>query len=129
MVSFAQLPFNLYSGLPLRVQVYNTNGQGDAGLFASFVFHHTAFDAWSWDIFQRDVHAAYQSISKDRGMPALSALRVQYKEYSVEHRNILSSDHRKVLVDFWSDKLADMEPLFLPTEWTHPLSSTTRVTD
>lgn len=120
MISFAQLPFNLGSELPFRVQVYNTHGEGHTNLFVSFNFHHTACDAWSWDILRRDIQAAYQSIACDGGALNHSAPRVQYKEYAVEHRKILSSDHHQALIDFWSDKLADIEPLFLPTDRARP---------
>jgi N-(5-amino-5-carboxypentanoyl)-L-cysteinyl-D-valine synthase len=113
MSEFSQYSFSLTSELPFCVRAYQLNGES---LHVSFVFHHAMFDAWSWDVFQRDLESLYHAILS-KGTASLPALRVQYKEYAAEHRKTLASAQKhKVLVDFWSSKLADMEPLFLPTD-------------
>lgn len=120
MVLMGQRPFDLRSELPFRVELYRAQTENGGHVHASFVFHHTVFDAWSWDIFQRDMYTLYQGISSDGSLPSLPTLRVQYKEYASHHRKILASEQHGALVDFWSNKLADMESLFLPTDKPRP---------
>ena len=118
MSDISQHSFSLDSELPFRVQLFKMiNGS----LHVSFVFHHAAFDAWSWDVFQRDLESLYHAIVNEKGAASLPALRVQYKEYATEHRKTLASaQQHQELVDFWSNKLADMESLFLPTDRARP---------
>ncbi|KAG6001443.1 NRPS protein [Claviceps maximensis] len=107
--------------------------------FATLVFHHSAFDAWSWGVFCSDVaelYAFHDGQSKTANLPEL---RVQYKEYAVEHRQGLSTasiarpagaaagqittatTHRfKVLSEFWSARLTGLEPVCLITDKPRP---------
>lgn len=118
MARTAEHVFCLDSELPFMAQLYQTDG-GEKR-YISFVFHHAAFDAWSWDIFQRDLAEYYGHYSGRRPAPSLPTLRIQYKEYSVEHRETMSSQRYHVLSDFWSNKLSDFEPLSLVTDKPRP---------
>nr|AAK21902.1 alpha-aminoadipyl-cysteinyl-valine synthetase [Kallichroma tethys] len=112
--------FNLDSALPILVRVYQVSRGSDQGLYASLVFHHLAFDAWSWGVFKQDAAALYAAHLSKRSELNVSTLRVQYKEYSLQHRQILQSDRRQVLAGYWLDKLSDLEPLHLITDHPRP---------
>lgn len=116
MASNSKTQFNLHTDIPFRVWLYQL---GDA-TFASFVFHHAAFDAWSWNIFQRDLLAYYNCCKSNGDSPDVPILRVQYKEYAVEHRKALQSDRFDTLVDFWKTKVAGLESLHIPTDRPRP---------
>lgn len=119
MRTSTQHVFSLDAELPLQVNLYQLSGE-DVSCYASLVFHHSAFDAWSWDVFQRDLEAYYAVYVGQQSTVNLPTLRVQYKEYSVEHRKTLSSDRYDVLTNFWSSKLAGLESLYLATDRPRP---------
>ncbi|KAF9892096.1 hypothetical protein FE257_002502 [Aspergillus nanangensis] len=110
MIHAASHVFSLGYELPVRLTVHQLEGR----CFASLVFHHSAFDAWSWDIFQHDLVAYYTMYQgTDTGLTSLPKLRAQYKEYSLRHRQVLSSGRRQSLADFWSNRLSGVEQLQL----------------
>lgn len=116
MASNSKTQFNLHTDIPFRAWLYQF---GDT-TFASFVFHHAAFDAWSWNIFQRDLLAYYNCYKSNGDSPNLPILRIQYKEYAVEHQKALHSDRLDSLVDFWKTKVAGLESLHIPTDQPRP---------
>lgn len=116
MASNSRTQFNLHTDIPFRAWLY----QLDDVTFASFIFHHAAFDAWSCDILRRDLLAYYNCYKSNGVSPNLPILRVQYKEYAVEHRKTLHSDRFDVLVNFWKTKVAGLESLHIPTDRPRP---------
>ncbi|KAK2595220.1 hypothetical protein QQS21_007073 [Conoideocrella luteorostrata] len=120
MSESANKAFRLDCELPFVVCMHQLQTNGCVSLYASFVFHHSAFDAWSWDIFQSDLRAYYALHAGHHNSINLPSLRVQYKEYAVEHHQNLSSDRNQVLSEFWSNKLSGLESLFLVTDRPRP---------
>ncbi|KAI6781567.1 N-(5-amino-5-carboxypentanoyl)-L-cysteinyl-D-valine synthase [Emericellopsis cladophorae] len=121
MALFDTHSFSIGSELPIRVQFYQpSNAGGSLPTFLSILFHHLAFDSWSWDIFERDLQVLYSARCGSPSPSSLPILRVQYKEYAVEHQKILTFDKRCSLESYWLQKLADLEPLRLVTDRPRP---------
>ncbi|KAG6035714.1 NRPS protein [Claviceps citrina] len=90
--------------------------------FATLVFHHSAFDAWSWHVVRNDLAEFYALHTGQKDKVTLPALSVQYKEYAVEHgRRGLSLQRSKVLSAFWSERLTGLEPVCLITDKPRPV--------
>nr|P25464.1 RecName: Full=N-(5-amino-5-carboxypentanoyl)-L-cysteinyl-D-valine synthase; AltName: Full=Delta-(L-alpha-aminoadipyl)-L-cysteinyl-D-valine synthetase; Short=ACV synthetase; Short=ACVS [Hapsidospora chrysogena] len=112
--------FKLDEELPIHVRLYQVVRDGRTLSFASIVCHHLAFDAWSWDVFQRDLDAFYAVHTKHKAAANLPTLRVQYKEYAIEHRRALRAEQHRVLADYWLRKLSDMEASYLVPDRPRP---------
>ncbi|KXX82820.1 N-(5-amino-5-carboxypentanoyl)-L-cysteinyl-D-valine synthase [Madurella mycetomatis] len=121
MAESTRYAFSLDTELPINVRLYQISTRGGSMLaYASIVFHHLAFDAWSWDIFKRDLGEFYSVHIGRKTTASLPTLRVQYKEYALEHRKALRDDQRRVLADYWLRKLSDLEPSYLVTDRPRP---------
>ncbi|KAG9249803.1 N-(5-amino-5-carboxypentanoyl)-L-cysteinyl-D-valine synthase [Emericellopsis atlantica] len=121
MAQFDTHNFSISCELPIRLQFYQPfSAGGSKPTFLSILFHHLAFDSWSWDIFERDLQVLYSARCGSPSHNSLSVLRVQYKEYAVEHQKILTSEKRRSLGGYWLQKLADLEPLRLITDRPRP---------
>jgi N-(5-amino-5-carboxypentanoyl)-L-cysteinyl-D-valine synthase len=116
MTADSQTIFKLDAEIPFKAHLYKL----DSACFASFVFHHAAFDAWSWNVFQRDLEAYYEFYRTGEKVTDLPTLRVQYKEYAVEHCKALYSERYRSLVEFWSRKISGTESLHIPTDRPRP---------
>ncbi|KAL2758892.1 hypothetical protein ACRALDRAFT_2017779 [Sodiomyces alcalophilus JCM 7366] len=119
MAETVEHAFALDSDVPIHVRLYQVSESTSS--YASIVFHHLAFDAWSWDIFERDLGEFYAVHMGHKTAASLPVLRVQYKEYALEHRKTLRDDQRRrELADYWLRKLSDLEPSYLVTDRPRP---------
>ncbi|MEU6753948.1 condensation domain-containing protein, partial [Spirillospora sp. NPDC046719] len=78
-------PFDLARDVPLRVAVF-PEGEREHLLLA--VFHHIAFDEWSFGPFARDVAEAYAARLEGRP-PGWEALPVQYADHTLWQAELL----------------------------------------
>ncbi|WP_242614570.1 condensation domain-containing protein, partial [Actinomadura roseirufa] len=115
-------PFDLARDLPLRVAVF-PDGEREHLLLA--VFHHIAFDEWSFGPFARDVAAAYAARLEGRA-PDFDPPPVQYADHALWQRELLGdpldpgSVHARQL-DHWARTLADLpEEIPLPVDRQRP---------
>ncbi|MFD0534707.1 condensation domain-containing protein [Actinomadura luteofluorescens] len=115
-------PFDLAEEIPLRVAVF-PEGERDHLLLA--VFHHIAFDEWSFGPFARDVAEAYAA-RLDGREPAWEPPPVQYADHALWQRELLGdpadpgSVHARQL-DHWARALADLpEEIPLPVDRPRP---------
>ncbi|HWM07580.1 MAG TPA: amino acid adenylation domain-containing protein [Actinophytocola sp.] len=99
--------FVLDAELPIRAALLRVDA--DEHLFA-LTMHHIAVDGWSVDLLLRDLDAGYR-----RRAPA--PLGVQYADFAVWQRY-----HGQSAADlaYWTDRLAGLTPLDLPTDRPHP---------
>ncbi|MEV0665432.1 amino acid adenylation domain-containing protein [Actinomadura luteofluorescens] len=115
-------PFDLAARIPLRVAVF-PEGEREHLLLA--VFHHIAFDEWSFGPFARDVAEAYAA-RLDGKEPAWEPPPVQYADHALWQRELLGdpadpgSVHARQL-DHWARALADLpEEIPLPVDRPRP---------
>ncbi|WP_262402707.1 condensation domain-containing protein, partial [Actinomadura sp. CNU-125] len=105
--AFIARPFDLAADLPLRVAVF-PEGEREHLLLA--VFHHIAFDEWSFGPFARDVAAAYAA-RLGGAAPGWEPPPVQYADHALWQRELLGdpldpgSVHAGQL-DHWARALA-----------------------
>ncbi|MER5649307.1 amino acid adenylation domain-containing protein [Streptosporangium sp. NPDC002524] len=115
-------PFDLATEIPLRVALI-PEGENEHLLLA--VFHHIAFDEWSFGPFARDVANAYAA-RLDGAAPATEAPAVQYADYTLWQRELLGdpvdpgSPHARQLA-YWAKALSGMpEEIPLPVDRPRP---------
>ncbi|MEU4540001.1 amino acid adenylation domain-containing protein [Streptosporangium sp. NPDC023825] len=119
-------PFDLATEIPLRVALI-PEGEGEHLLLA--VFHHIAFDEWSFGPFAGDVARAYAARldgTAPEDMPEWKPPAVQYADYTLWQRELLGdpvdpgSLHARQL-DYWAKALSGMpEEIPLPVDRPRP---------
>ena len=80
--------------------------------------HHIAFDSWSLDIFEKDIHKFYVSHMNKQEIDNMPT--VQYKEFALWQRYHLNDQRYRILKDYWVNKLRDVEELNLKTDFYRP---------
>ncbi|KAL2008188.1 hypothetical protein VTN00DRAFT_8170 [Thermoascus crustaceus] len=117
----SQHVFRLAEELPLKAWIFSQEPEsGDGCLYLTLVVHHASFDAWSWNVFQRDLQAFYAVCRGMQNAASLPKLKVQYKEYAQHHRQHLSDGRMRTLSEFWLRKLDGIEPLHLISDRRRP---------
>ncbi|WEW54860.1 PP-binding and AFD_class_I domain-containing protein [Emydomyces testavorans] len=112
--------FDLERDLPFQARFHRVSATPNV-YFLSLVVHHASFDAWSWDVLQRDMKAFYAAVIGKSNTRNVTQLKIHYKEYAVEHWRQLSSSRFKKLSDFWATKLDGFEPLHLSPDIPRPV--------
>ena len=109
----ARRPFNLSSGPLIRATLIRVQPLEHVLLLT---MHHIVCDGWSIGVFIREAATLYQSIS--RGERAeLPALPLQYSDYAVWQRDLVSRHALDANLDFWKMHLAgDLPVLGLPSD-------------
>jgi len=113
------LPFNLLEGPMLRVKLFRRSEQDHALLI---VMHHIVTDAWSLEIFAKELALLYEAFSQGKPSP-LSALQLQYVDYAVWQRQQLSGTILTKQLEFWREQLAGA-PFVLELLTDHPRLAT-----
>ncbi|MDF5758247.1 non-ribosomal peptide synthetase [Spongiactinospora sp. TRM90649] len=118
-------PFDLAAEPPLRVAVFKENTEGPDEHLLLAVFHHIAFDEWSFGPFARDVARAYTA-RLDGAAPGWEPLAVQYADHTLWQRELLGdpldpgSAHARALA-YWATALAGVpEEIPLPVDRPRP---------
>jgi amino acid adenylation domain-containing protein len=84
------------------------------------ILHHIISDIWSVGVFFRNVTATYDDLLDDGGSP-LPPLPIQYGDYALWQRELLSGDSLERLLDFWREHLKDAPRVIdLPTDHPRP---------
>lgn len=92
----------------------------DAQQVFVLTMHHIVSDGWSSDVFLTELMKLYHAgIS---GLPnPLPALNIQYKDYAVWHRNLLSDANLETLQNYWRNHFAgEIQTLNLLTDNPRP---------
>lgn len=113
----AQKPFDLKKGPLLRVQIVYLDRAECVILITT---HHIITDGWSVGILVHELTQLYQTISS--GAPlSLSALPIQYADFSMWQREWLSGEELKKQLSYWLQQLGDnLSVLELPTDYPRP---------
>jgi amino acid adenylation domain-containing protein len=110
---FVQRPFDLERGPLLRVCFIPAQSL----LLVSI--HHIVTDGWSMRIFLRELSALYTA--RCAGQPAaLAPLPIQYADFAVWQRQVLTGARLQELLTFWRGELAGLPILDLATDRPRP---------
>ncbi|MGQ0678276.1 MAG: amino acid adenylation domain-containing protein [Actinomycetota bacterium] len=102
VIAEAQHVFDLETGPLLRSTVFRTT---DIEQLVMLTVHHIVFDGHSVNVLVRDLAALYES--ERTGAPAaLPFLPVQYADYAVWQRRVLSGEFLKSQLDYWQTQMA-----------------------
>jgi amino acid adenylation domain-containing protein/non-ribosomal peptide synthase protein (TIGR01720 family) len=110
-------PFDLSSDYMLRANLIQTDIKE---YILVLVLHHVASDGWSTSVLVKEVEELYMAYSTNR-MPDLPALLVQYADYSIWQRNHIKGDLLNLKLEYWKNKLENVIPLELPTDYARPI--------
>lgn len=112
----AREAFNLRSGPMVRFFLLRLNHQEHILLA---VLHHMVCDGWSLGVMVRELSVLYSGFSAGTA-PSLPALPLQYADFAVWQRAWLQGEVLRQHLEYWKERLAGLEPLELPTDWSHP---------
>ncbi|MFI8083400.1 amino acid adenylation domain-containing protein [Kitasatospora sp. NPDC086009] len=108
----ARSPFDLAQGHPLRATLIRTAPEDH---LLVLTLHHIAFDAWSTNVYLRELDLAYRSFTEDA--PALPAPEpVQYADFAVWQREQQDAGRLDHQLAYWRDRLGGLTPVELPTD-------------
>ncbi|WP_260306470.1 non-ribosomal peptide synthetase [Variovorax sp. Sphag1AA] len=110
-------PFDLTQA-PLHFPTLVNLGDEDHLFF--WRMHHAITDNWSIAILMRDLLQLYASLST-RGQAELPPLGIEYADYAAWQRSPAATAQRQRQIDFWAERLRDLQPINLPTDYPRPL--------
>ncbi len=114
----ARRPFDLLKDELIRTLLFRL-AANDHVLFVNM--HHIVSDAFSFELFFREMSLAYESHPNP---PELPILPLQYAEYAAGEAERLSGNVLQARLDFWKNELANApELLELPTDTQRPVAS------
>ncbi len=113
----ARRPFDLTQGPLFRICLLELSETEHVLLLT---IHHIISDAWSLDIFFREMTEAYASY-RENNDAALAELPVQYADFSIWQRDWAAQGRLEQQLAYWRKQLADVpEALDLPTDRPRP---------
>ncbi|MGH4002580.1 MAG: amino acid adenylation domain-containing protein [Pseudonocardiaceae bacterium] len=109
-------PFDLSRGPLLRVQLVRVSVTEHV---LTVALHHIVTDGWSTGVVLSELGAFYGAAvrGQDTGLPVL---RVQYVDYAVWQRELLSGPALDEALGYWRDQLDNVTALELPTDRPRP---------
>jgi len=118
-----QRPFDLATGPLLRARVIRETSRAHVLLI---VMHHIITDAWSLDVFNRELSLCYAALSE--GRPAtLNVLTVQYADYAWWQRGGLNGTALEDQWAYWKGELVGLpDVLELPADRPRPPARSNR---
>ncbi|HYO15770.1 MAG TPA: amino acid adenylation domain-containing protein, partial [Thermoanaerobaculia bacterium] len=117
----AAAPFDLTAAPLLRARLVRLGGQEHALLLN---LHHIAADGWSIQILIREIGALYTAFAGGLA-PALPELPVQYVDYALWQRELVSGELLEGQLAYWTQRLAGAPDLLdLPTDFQRPAVQT-----
>ena len=109
-------PFDLEADVPVRFAlVRGAPGKHWLGV----TFHHIATDAWSAQVFVRELGAIY-SARRHRRAPVLPPLTITLADFAERQRASFTAAALARDLEFWTRALAGVEPLELPIDRPRP---------
>ncbi len=114
--------FDLAQGPLLRAKLLRLSEEEHVLLIG---MHHIVSDAWSMDVFWRELGALYEAFSSGKPSP-LAELPIQYADYAVWQREWLTGEVLERHLGYWKRQLADIAALQLPTDRPRPAAQTHR---
>ncbi|HYU30545.1 MAG TPA: amino acid adenylation domain-containing protein, partial [Thermoanaerobaculia bacterium] len=122
-LALLRLPFDLARGPLVRPWLIRREPRLHEFGMAS---HHIVTDGYSSQIFWNELAALYPALAAGRTSP-LPELQVQYADFAIWQRALLSGDALQEHLDYWTRHLAGAPlVLDLPTDRPRPAHATTR---
>jgi amino acid adenylation domain-containing protein len=88
-------------------------------------WHHIIHDGWSLGVLAREILSAYQAIvQRQTWKPA--ELTIQYADWAVWQRKLLSGESYDRLASYWKQQLDGLPSLDIVTDYPRPKNRTTR---
>jgi len=116
----ARRPFDLEKG-PLIRLLFLQLATDDHILLINM--HHVISDQWSMGIIAREVTTLYNTFCQASKAPMDGSI-AQYADFATWQDQSLTPDQLQVELSYWRSKLADSEPLTLPTDYPRPAAQT-----
>ncbi|MBV9649834.1 MAG: amino acid adenylation domain-containing protein, partial [Pseudonocardiales bacterium] len=118
-------PFDLGAGPLMRTRLVRLDAEDHVLIV---LLHHIIIDGWSTGVLIEELSVLYRAAVRDevaefRGTPALSVLPqlpVQYADFAVWQREILSGPALEDGLTYWRRQLEALAPLELPTDRPRP---------
>lgn len=110
-------PFNLSTDYMLRALLVEIS---DHENILVITVHHIASDGWSGSIIVKEITEFYDAFNENR-KPVVSILPVQYSDFAIWQRKFLKESQLDEKLIYWKNKLADIIPLQLHTDFPRPL--------
>ncbi|WP_345025737.1 amino acid adenylation domain-containing protein [Streptomyces sedi] len=114
-------PFDLAARWPLRATLARLADDEHLLLLTA---HHIAVDGWSWDLLLDDLSAGYRAGVTGTAPPAVPALG--YADFAAWQRRWDAGSAAAEQLAYWTDRLADLDPLELPTDRPRPVARDAR---
>jgi len=102
----AQGAFDLSQGPLLRATIIQL---ADTDNVLLLTFHHAVADAWSIEIFVRELTALYEAFRRG-ARSSLPELPIQYADFSQWQRDSLTGERLEQLLAYWREHLRDAPP-------------------
>ncbi|GEO12155.1 non-ribosomal peptide synthetase [Segetibacter aerophilus] len=115
-------PFDLSKDLMIRASLIRL---GNEEHLLVITMHHIASDGWSTSIVVKEVMEGYESGLKGEKAPLLP-LKLQYADFAIWQRNFLRDEVLDNKIGYWREKLKDLSPLHMPTDFPRPAIQSTR---
>ena len=112
----SQQTFDLSQGPLLRAQLVH-RGPNEAVL--ALVMHHMVSDQWSCFVIGREL-AHHYAVALGQVRPPLPEVAQTYSTYAQWHRRWFDLSRRSSELDYWSRKLAGLQPLPMATDHERP---------
>ncbi|WP_379162610.1 amino acid adenylation domain-containing protein [Paenibacillus sp. sgz5001063] len=112
----ATTPFNLRQGPIMRSILICLNSEEHVLVVD---IHHIANDHWSIGVLFRELATIYNA-RLGVGSQSLLELPIQYADYSLWQHERLKGSMGVELLNFWKDKLQDLQVIDLPTDHPRP---------
>jgi NRPS condensation-like uncharacterized protein/acyl carrier protein len=113
---FVQRPFQLEKAPLMRVVLIRLESQTH---ILGICLHHIIADGWSGGILTREISQAYAAYRRGKE-PGLAPLKVQYADYAVWQREVMTEARMDNELSYWQEHLSGYEDLDLPTDFPRP---------
>ena len=119
--SEATRPFPLSTGPLFRARLFRLDHEDHVLVLTT---HHISSDGWSIGVLRTELQTLYEAFVNDLPSP-LEELSIQYADYTVWQRNVLSGDQLQKQIAYWKQNLQGAPSLLeLPTDRPRPLTQT-----
>jgi amino acid adenylation domain-containing protein len=110
-------PFDIQHGPLLRGKLIRLTGESSLFIFN---MHHIISDAWSMEVFIRELLLLYQTYKSGK-RNSLPELPIQYKDYAVWQQHELNAGKLEMDKTYWIEQFQDAIPILeLPTQFKRP---------